>query len=552
MIFHRTSSGISVEKNGRTLRIHSSRPQAEAERLLADISPQADSLLICGAGLGYLIEHALTIKTLKNIFVYEPNPELVSLYLEERSELKLLKANSRVIYFSNLQDLPKIIRENPFSELSFVALRSYYELFSTEIEQCHQIFASSLTRKEISRNTLIRFGKIWVKNFLRNLPYCQKSLSPNQFIDAGLNKPAIVIGAGPSLDESLPLIKKNQSNAILIAVDTALPMLENAGITPDFVVTVDPQEINAFYLRMAQKTSPYLIADPGVHPSALENRQNRLVMCGAAFPFYPYFEPYLGKRGILASGGSVSTSAFDFARILGCNIILLAGQDLSFSKRKTHGLGNVLWNMGRVEASRFAPYSGKQAKSTYSEHSLSIAGRTGAPVVADARLASFVAWFNEEVPKTKSQVFLVSMEGAAIEGATALPTAEAFALIPNAIEKPQVLPLPHQPENNLIHYINQLIDSCTYLLTLAQKAKINPKGKAPQQLQEELSKNPVCARLVEVGMQDSVWQALEANSPSFDHEKSIYLLASEIEENLSLIKQALKKSATLLGGNSIV
>ncbi|MGL5722870.1 MAG: motility associated factor glycosyltransferase family protein [Brevinema sp.] len=550
MIFQRGSAGISANINGRTLRIHSSRPQAEAERLLAGISSQADSLLICGAGLGYLIEQALAIDSLKTIFVYEPNPELAHLFLEERPELNQLKEDPRVVYVDNLQLLPQFIRDHPFSELAFVALRSYHELFSAEIEQCHRIFASALTRKEVSRNTLIRFGRIWVKNFLRNLPYYQNSFSPNQFIDTGAHKPALVIGAGPSLDEALPFIKDAQKKAVLIAVDTALPMLEKAGINVDFVVTVDPQEINAFYLRLATKTSPYLVADPGVHPSALENYADRLVLCGAAFPFYSFFEPYLGKRGILASGGSVSTSAFDFARTLGCDPILLVGQDLAFSQKKTHGLGNILWNMGRVEATRLTPYSGKQARSTHSEHTINIMGRQGSPVLADARLASFAAWFSEEVPKTQARVFLAGLEGAAIDGTKALSIPEAFALIQHPIDKPT--PTPQNVLNgNLLSFLTQLDKDCGALLILAKQAKMNPNSSSSQKLQEALSAHPACARLVEVGMQDSVWKTLETgNSHSQDKIKVIYLLAKEIEENLSLVKRALQKSALLMGEHS--
>ena len=58
------------------------------------------------------------------------------------------------------------------------------------------------------------------------------------------NKPAVLVAAGPSLDQSLPLLKEVQDNCVIIAVDSAVTPLTNAGIMPDFVTTLDCQEVN--------------------------------------------------------------------------------------------------------------------------------------------------------------------------------------------------------------------------------------------------------------------------------------------------------------------
>ena len=40
----------------------------------------------------------------------------------------------------------------------------------------------------------------------------------------------------------------------------------------------------------------------------------------------------------LSAGGSVATTAWDFARFIGCNPIIMAGLDLAFTQNKTHSL----------------------------------------------------------------------------------------------------------------------------------------------------------------------------------------------------------------------
>ena len=46
--------------------------------------------------------------------------------------------------------------------------------------------------------------------------------------------PVFVIGSGPSLDNDIPFIRKNQDKAIVVACGTAIDTLYHAGIKPDF------------------------------------------------------------------------------------------------------------------------------------------------------------------------------------------------------------------------------------------------------------------------------------------------------------------------------
>ena len=55
------------------------------------------------------------------------------------------------------------------------------------------------------------------------------------------NKTALVIGAGPSLEESIKFLKENNDNIFIISTDTSYPTLLKHKIIPQVVVSIDAQ-----------------------------------------------------------------------------------------------------------------------------------------------------------------------------------------------------------------------------------------------------------------------------------------------------------------------
>src|SRR5262245_60352828 len=93
-----------------------------------------------------------------------------------------------------------------------------------------------------------KFAGGYLLNTLTNLPTVASEADAGALSDLFTDIPAIVIGAGPSLDATLAAIRDLQDRALLISVDTAVRPLLAAGITPHLVVSVDPSEENARHL----------------------------------------------------------------------------------------------------------------------------------------------------------------------------------------------------------------------------------------------------------------------------------------------------------------
>ena len=78
------------------------------------------------------------------------------------------------------------------------------------------------------------------ENTLKNLPHMAHAPDVGELKDQFQNIPFILIGAGPSLDESIDFLKSIQHKAIIVASNSPYRKLINSGIRPHLVTTADP------------------------------------------------------------------------------------------------------------------------------------------------------------------------------------------------------------------------------------------------------------------------------------------------------------------------
>ncbi len=539
---------LVINIQGRVIRLHSSRPLAEADKTFSQLNTESPAFFLGGLGCGYLLQKIISDSN-ATCLIYEPDSPIFETVLELRPELKDLLSNPRVILVRTLSALTEAIQEHKLTNLSFTINRSYGEIFTEEFSQIKDNISSSIRKQEVGNATLLRFGKIWTKNIFRNMHRYFKSSKLIPYIGWAKQKPAIIVGAGPSLAESLDLLKQHKDNAIIIACDTALPILHHHGISPDFVVTVDPQEKNSLYLRYTPNKDHYLIADPSVHDSSFEN-YDKLILMDSIFPLYKPFEHFWGSCGLLASGGSVSTSAFDFARKIQADPIIMIGQDLAFTQNKTHSNGNVLTEFSRTTHHRLESFHQKQALTTHTLHTEFIKARKpNQAVPADARLILFRDWFSNEIPKTDAQVVVAGLEGAYLEGATHLDIKEAFDIISKPIDKTH----PHQSNKthsqDYEHFLKEIHTITTSLIPKCQQIVLN-LNKASQsnnldlaisestKMQELLSNNinKKISLLIAISIQDVIQAGLNTNT-TLSPKEQISLLLHIATETLQGIKQ---------------
>jgi hypothetical protein len=119
---------------------------------------------------------------------------------------------------------------------------------------------------------------------------------------------------------------------------------------------------------------------------------------------------YLGVEvDVLATGGSVATSAFNYARNLGGNPIVLIGQDLALTGGKDHAEGYLhVYSDGMLKAR--------------SESGFDVDGYYGDRVKTESQLLYYKTWYEEQVKAYPDVMVINSTEGGAkIEGCLQIP-----------------------------------------------------------------------------------------------------------------------------------
>ena len=194
-------------------------------------------------------------------------------------------------------------------------------------EQVLPLLCAHLETLHRARLTRQKDGFLWQSHLLKNLGNLTKQRIPNQWEGALAGIPAVVCGAGPSLNRTAPLIK-NLSCAIF-AADSALRKLDQLGMDINFTISIDPAKTPEKCLPPTKSPGKVILTSisPPAWNQALPNEDI----------FYltsrQITEDWLSTMGVEKTGITASEScgstALDLAHYMGCSPIYLFGMDLA-------------------------------------------------------------------------------------------------------------------------------------------------------------------------------------------------------------------------------
>lgn len=175
---------------------------------------------------------------------------------------------------------------------------------------------------------------------------------------AAAGRPAVVVSAGPSLARNIEELSKPgvREKVVIIAAQTVLKTLLARGIRPHFVTALDYSEVSArFYegLSAADVEGITLVAEPKANPAILRAFPG-VVRC----PAEPILDEVLGEgfrreMGEIRSGATVAHLSYYLARHLGCDPVVLVGQDLGFTDGQYYSAGAAIHQVWSGELSEF-------------------------------------------------------------------------------------------------------------------------------------------------------------------------------------------------------
>jgi hypothetical protein len=243
-----------------------------------------------------------------------------------------------------------------------------------------------------------------VQRLAENMPYIEADRNVMELFGTAQGRNVYVIGAGPSLLETIghlesEMARTQDARPVLIAADTALRTLLAHGITPNFIVAMDPY-LRPQYLEAQGRRDIGLVYFPLVPGAILGAWGGPRYLALSNSPLYAsLLQP---NRGVLWAGGSVIHPAVDLAVRLGTRRVTLFGVDFAFVGGRTH----AGWENGEL---------GKDLLNA--EHW--VMNDRGEKVPSSVNFASYLCALEDYI-EARSHVhfFNSSREGAAIRGAT--------------------------------------------------------------------------------------------------------------------------------------
>jgi Tfp pilus assembly protein PilF len=327
-------------------------PEMETQHFL-DMVPEDSTGVVAflGLGLGYsplkLIQHRPHVR---HFVVFELHPGIFvrALHL---MDLRPLLLDSRVTLSVGPEpDIPTVFRPASRAlQLENAHLLQHPPSFAVDPDAYVQLrneVYEYINKLNVSGATSVRFGHDFVSNRFRQITsFHHNSYLLEHLQDFFTGVPAILVAGGPSLDKNIHLLPRAKGKALIIAADTVLPALCRHGVLPDFITSIDPQELT--YEKLADVVplvrDVSLITVPAVTPRVTKTFPAPGVFwLFSARAMESWLNTLAGGKILTAGAGTVAHANILSAVILQCSPIVLVGQDLAFPTTRSHAKHTVL------------------------------------------------------------------------------------------------------------------------------------------------------------------------------------------------------------------
>jgi hypothetical protein len=327
--------------------LHSTFDPVREGNRFPDLYPHEGCLVFLGMGAAYHIVPFLAQKAISSILIIDKSVEILKSILEQINLYHLLiDPRVQILIDGSREELENYMLSNYMpslmGNLTSIPLLPRLNLEKEFFSRTMDVLEKVINRIADDYTVQAAFGRRWFVNTLYNLETAQTSIQTLR-----PQKRVIVTGAGPSLDEQVPLLKKMAADMFLISSDTSLPCLLKYGILPDLVLSIDCQQVSYHHFLTGYPKDIPLLLDLA-SPPILTRTTNKVLFFSSGHPFSQYVSRrWRGFPHIDTSGGNVSHAAVSLAEQLGADQIYLFGIDFSFPQGKAYARGTYLYNFFR-------------------------------------------------------------------------------------------------------------------------------------------------------------------------------------------------------------
>jgi len=442
------------------------RPMEEARRLVEKVDlAAAAGIAVLGFGLGYHVrvlaermrgaQLALADDVAVGlVLVYEPDAGLLRAVLERVDCSSWLgKGHVAILIDGEAPAISESLRGRealPFLGTSMAYIEHpearvrigegwgrFRENLAAVLEAAHANVATTLVQVETT-----------LRNLQMNLDLYATCPGVGSLRGQLRGRPAIVVSAGPSLRRNMALLARPgvRERFVIIAAQTVLKPLLAKGIRPHFVTALDYHEISRrFYegLTAADVEGVTLVVEPKANPAIAQAFPGRTLIPGD-----PNLDQLLGEdlvKGLarrtvkqaaggltpegetLTPGATVAHMAYYLARHLGCDPVILIGQDLGFTDGQYYSAGaaiHTVWSgeLGGFNTLEMMEWQRIVRGRKHLHRTTDVMGR---PIYTDVQMGTYLVQFERDFGADRQRGLTIVD---ATEGGVAKRGAEAMTL----------------------------------------------------------------------------------------------------------------------------
>lgn len=376
----------------------------EIERFIDEIKGinTQSIIIVFGLGLGYhIIKLCEKISEYNKVLIIEPSIKVFAKTLEIGELEKIVKDNININIIIG-QDIKKVneyfyrnINSDNLNNVYLSIFGQYGNVFGSYMNEVYEGLKEAIINEEVNLATEYHFQYEFSGNVIRNIPYLLESESILELEGRFKGYPAIIVSAGPSLDKNIHELRKAQGKAIIISGGRTLKPLLRNGIDSNFVVSIDPgypaYELLEDFLDCEVPLISLVISN---HDIIKKYKGKHFIV--NKYPYSEFINNVMDKDiPILPNGGSVAHSSTVLANYMGCNPIVLVGQDLAFTNQKMHSEQAII--EGRENDKK--------------EGAILVEDIYGNEVYTSKPLLSFLKWFEKYFSVNENTKFIDASEG---------------------------------------------------------------------------------------------------------------------------------------------
>ena len=317
-------------------------PEKEADRFLKKLNDTKKQFVILigfgnGALLDRLVENDILEKNIHFFFI-EPFSEIEL----SSNHFSLIKEHDKLSYV-NFKNFTAMTVTNYLSKFSSVPVSihvhpNYLKANQSLVKDCLKVIHEGIETKQILNNTEMQFALDWIIEPLLNTEHISKSINIQSLKECFKGERAILIAAGPSLQEHIPFLKENQDSFHLFAVGPALrPLLAN-DIHPDYALSIDASDRNYETHFKGLNYEGTLVYET-ISNSSIQSKHNGELIVSRSLGDYVTSRFFKELVAFSQSSPSVAVFALQVIAYLGFSEIYLVGQDLALVKGNYYAEG---------------------------------------------------------------------------------------------------------------------------------------------------------------------------------------------------------------------